>query len=152
MRSFIYYIRKLSEKLTFLTPWFAHVRTRIRGKEMFVFRKLCGRTKQMIPKVKSSHITTGADESRQSEKVSICSRLNHWKSLLEGNHGLIIKRRIYTVTAKEFKNTRRKTAPTTTLCQFGWRNREWFNENIRRRSFCCCIDEGGWLCKWVRKQ
>ena len=30
---------KFSEKLTFLTPWNAHVRVRIRGLEMLVFRK-----------------------------------------------------------------------------------------------------------------
>ena len=28
---------KCSEKLTFLTPWYAHVRMRIRGLEMLVF-------------------------------------------------------------------------------------------------------------------
>ena len=27
MESFIYYIRKIFEKLTFLTPWYAHVRS-----------------------------------------------------------------------------------------------------------------------------
>ena len=31
---------KFSEKLTFLTPWYAHVRVRIRGLEMLVFRKI----------------------------------------------------------------------------------------------------------------
>ena len=31
---------KFSEKLTFLTPWYAHVRARIRGSEMLVFRKI----------------------------------------------------------------------------------------------------------------
>ena len=31
---------KFSEKRTFLTPWYAHVRARIRRKEMFVFRKI----------------------------------------------------------------------------------------------------------------
>ena len=31
---------KLSEKLTFLTPWYVHVRVRIRGLEMLVFRKI----------------------------------------------------------------------------------------------------------------
>ena len=29
---------KFSEKLTFLTPWYTHVRVRIRGSEMLVFR------------------------------------------------------------------------------------------------------------------
>ena len=31
---------KFSEKRTFLTPWYAHVRVRIRGLELFVFRKI----------------------------------------------------------------------------------------------------------------
>ena len=31
---------KFSEKLTFLTPWYAHVRVRIKGKEMLIFRKI----------------------------------------------------------------------------------------------------------------
>ena len=31
---------KFSEKLTFLTPWYAHVCVRIRGLEMLVFRKI----------------------------------------------------------------------------------------------------------------
>ena len=31
---------KFFEKLTFLTPWYAHVRVRIRGFEMLVFRKI----------------------------------------------------------------------------------------------------------------
>ena len=31
---------KFSEKLTFLTPWYVHVRVRIRGLEMLVFRKI----------------------------------------------------------------------------------------------------------------
>ena len=31
---------KFSEKRTFLTPWYAHVRVRIRRQEMFVFRKI----------------------------------------------------------------------------------------------------------------
>ena len=31
---------KVSEKLTFLTPWYAHVRVRIRGLEMLFFRKI----------------------------------------------------------------------------------------------------------------
>ena len=31
---------KSSEKLTFLTPWYVHVRLRIRGLEMSVFRKI----------------------------------------------------------------------------------------------------------------
>ena len=31
---------KFSEKLTFLTPWYAHVRVRIRELEMSVFRKI----------------------------------------------------------------------------------------------------------------
>ena len=31
---------KSSEKLTFLTPWYAHVRVRIKGLEMSVFRKI----------------------------------------------------------------------------------------------------------------
>ena len=31
---------KVSEKLTFLTPQYAHVRVRIRGLEMFVFRNI----------------------------------------------------------------------------------------------------------------
>ena len=31
---------KFSEKLTFLTPWYAHVRLRIRRLEMLVFRKI----------------------------------------------------------------------------------------------------------------
>ena len=55
----------------------------------------------MIPKVKSSHITTDADEIKQSEKVNTCSRLDHWKILLEEKYGLIIKKRIYTFTAKK---------------------------------------------------
>ena len=29
-----------TEKLTFLTPWYAHVRVRIRGLEMLVFQKI----------------------------------------------------------------------------------------------------------------
>ena len=31
---------KFSEKLTFLTPWYAHVRVRIRGLEILIFRKI----------------------------------------------------------------------------------------------------------------
>ena len=31
---------KFSEKLTFLPPWYVHVRVRIRGSEMLVFRKI----------------------------------------------------------------------------------------------------------------
>ena len=31
---------KFSEKLTFLTPWYAHLRVRIRGLEMLVFREI----------------------------------------------------------------------------------------------------------------
>ena len=31
---------EISGKLTFLTPWYAHVRVRIRGLEMLVFRKI----------------------------------------------------------------------------------------------------------------
>ena len=31
---------KFSEKLTFLTPWYAHIRVPIRGLEMLVFRKI----------------------------------------------------------------------------------------------------------------
>ena len=31
---------KFSEKLAFLTPWYAHVRVRIRELEMLVFRKI----------------------------------------------------------------------------------------------------------------
>ena len=31
---------KFSEKLTFLTPWHAHVRVRIRGLEMLIFQKI----------------------------------------------------------------------------------------------------------------
>ena len=31
---------KFSKKLTFLTPWYAHVRVRIRGLEILVFRKI----------------------------------------------------------------------------------------------------------------
>ena len=31
---------RFSEKRTFLTPWYAYVRVRIRGQEMFVFRKI----------------------------------------------------------------------------------------------------------------
>ena len=31
---------KFSEQLTFLTPWYVHVRVRIRGLEMLVFRKI----------------------------------------------------------------------------------------------------------------
>ena len=31
---------KFSEKLTFLTPWYAHVPVRIRGLEMLVFREI----------------------------------------------------------------------------------------------------------------
>ena len=31
---------KFSEELTFLTAWYAHVRVRIRGLEMLVFRKM----------------------------------------------------------------------------------------------------------------
>ena len=31
---------KFSEKLTFVTPWYAHVRLRIRGLEMLDFRKI----------------------------------------------------------------------------------------------------------------
>ena len=31
---------KFSEKRMFLTPWYAHVHVRIRGKEIFVFRKI----------------------------------------------------------------------------------------------------------------
>ena len=33
---------KFSEKLTFLTPLYAHVRVRIRGLEMLVSRKMLG--------------------------------------------------------------------------------------------------------------
>ena len=33
-------LAKFSEERTFLTPWYAHVRLRIRGLEMFVFRKI----------------------------------------------------------------------------------------------------------------
>ena len=33
---------KFSEKLIFLTPWYAHVRVRIRGLQMLVFRKILG--------------------------------------------------------------------------------------------------------------
>ena len=40
---------KFSEKLTFLTPWYAKVSVRIRGWEMVVFEKFCVRTKWMIP-------------------------------------------------------------------------------------------------------
>ena len=31
---------KFSEKLAFLTPWYAHARVRIRGLEMLVFREI----------------------------------------------------------------------------------------------------------------
>ena len=31
---------KFLEKLTFLTPWYAHVRMRIRRQEMLVFQKI----------------------------------------------------------------------------------------------------------------
>ena len=31
---------KFSEKLTFLTPWYAHVRVHTRGLEMLAFRKI----------------------------------------------------------------------------------------------------------------
>ena len=50
---------KFSEKLTFLSPWYAHarvhimgernVRVHIRGKEMLVFEKFCVRPKWIIP-------------------------------------------------------------------------------------------------------
>ena len=36
----IKYVCKISPKLTFLTPWCAHVRVRIRGLEILVFRKI----------------------------------------------------------------------------------------------------------------
>lgn len=48
---------------------------------------VCIRTKWIIPKVKSSHITTGADERRQSEKVNVCSTLGELKSLIKEKHG-----------------------------------------------------------------
>ena len=38
-------MRKISKKLTFLTPWCAHICVRIRGYEMLVFGKCCVRTK-----------------------------------------------------------------------------------------------------------
>ena len=34
------YVRKIFRKTNFLTPWYAHVRVRIRGLEMLVFRKI----------------------------------------------------------------------------------------------------------------
>ena len=40
---------KFSEKLTFLIPWYAQIRVRIRGLEMLVSRKICVHTKWMIP-------------------------------------------------------------------------------------------------------
>ena len=40
---------KFSEKLKFLTPWCAHVRVRIKGWEILVFRKFCLRTKWINP-------------------------------------------------------------------------------------------------------
>ena len=39
-----------SEKLAFLTSWYAHVRVRIRELEILVFEKICVRTKWIIPK------------------------------------------------------------------------------------------------------
>ena len=39
---------KLSGKLTFLTPWYAHQRLRIRGQKMLVFGKFCGRTEWIM--------------------------------------------------------------------------------------------------------
>ena len=36
----IKYVSKIFRKLTFLTPWYAHVRVRIRGLEMLVFRTI----------------------------------------------------------------------------------------------------------------
>ena len=39
---------KFSEKLTFLTPWYAPLRARIRGWKMSVFRKIFQRTKWII--------------------------------------------------------------------------------------------------------
>ena len=38
--SSIKYARKFSEKVTFLTPWYAHVRVPIRGLEMLIFQKI----------------------------------------------------------------------------------------------------------------
>ena len=40
---------KSSEKLTFLTPWYAHVCVRIRGSEILFFRKFCVCTKWINP-------------------------------------------------------------------------------------------------------
>ena len=37
---FIWYVRKISEKLTFLTPWYVHVSVHIEGKEIIVFWKI----------------------------------------------------------------------------------------------------------------
>ena len=39
---------QFSEKITFLTPWYAHVGVRIRGKKCYFFGKCCVRTKWMI--------------------------------------------------------------------------------------------------------
>ena len=50
---------KFFEKLTFLTPRYAHLRVRIKGYEIILFRKICVRTKWMISnqtRQKSSHI------------------------------------------------------------------------------------------------
>ena len=43
---------KFSEKLTFLTPWYAYVRVRIRGNKMLFFGKFCVHTKWMNPAMK----------------------------------------------------------------------------------------------------
>ena len=43
------YVRKFSEKLIFLTLWYAHVRTHIGGKKCYFFGIHCVRTKWMIP-------------------------------------------------------------------------------------------------------
>ena len=37
------------EKLTFLTPWYAHIGVHIKGKKCYFFGKFCARTKWMIP-------------------------------------------------------------------------------------------------------
>ena len=43
---------KFSEKVTFLTPWYAQVRLHIRGNKCCFFGKFCERTKWMIAKSK----------------------------------------------------------------------------------------------------
>ena len=51
---------KFSVKLTFLTPWHAHVRKRQRARNITFFGKLCVGTKWMIPK----HRNNWGDSSR----------------------------------------------------------------------------------------